>query len=144
MWILLLIIPSFAFASACHPECHYACDDPVCLAICETVCEAPACEFNQTCGYSPSCSVQCPLDMCESESCPVCETVCAPPPSETCGQILCEATSCSWKCRKPFNCPKPLCELQCEQPACAYSASGTSLEGIFVGWVFLWIIFMIL
>lgn len=143
MWgiLLFVIFPSFVFASACHAECRYVADDPRFPPICETVCDALACEFNQTCGYSPSCRIQCPLDMCELDSCPQCETICAPPPSEACGEILCEATSCSWKCRKPKAHERPplLYEVECEEPACAYSAAG----GIFVGWVFLWMILIL-
>lgn len=125
MILFLILALSAATAASCHPECRYACDDPVCPAICETVCEAPVCEFNQTCGYSPSCSVLCPQDMCESDTCPQCETHCSPPPSETCGDILCEETVCSWRCRKPTvqECPKPICEIQCEQPACEYASA---------------------
>lgn len=122
----LLILISLVGASGCHPECRYACDDPVCSAICEHICEDPVCQFNQTCGYSPSCSVRCPADMCESDACPQCETICSPPPVEECGDVLCEETVCAWKCRKPFNCPLPRCELNCEHPACEYTGNTTS------------------
>ena len=121
--MIILCLLFVLVASSCHPECRYLANDPVFPAICETVCDAPVCEFNQTCGYSPSCSVRCPLDMCEVDSCPQCETICAPPPSETCGDILCEATSCSWRCRKPNANERPPLEyeVQCEQPACEYA-----------------------
>ena len=33
-----------AIASAAHPECRYACDDPVCPALCHPVCAPPRCE----------------------------------------------------------------------------------------------------
>lgn len=124
LFLVLFLHLSIVFGG-CHPECRYACDDPVCPAVCETVCETPACEFNQTCGYSPSCEVRCPLDMCESDSCPACETICNPPPSEACGDVLCEATNCTWRCRKPTEaeCRKPLCEIVCERPACEYASS---------------------
>lgn len=140
MFLIFLFIVGVTLG--CHPECRYACDDPVCLAVCETVCELPACEFNQTCGYSPSCSVRCPPDMCESDTCPQCETICSPPPSPSCGDILCEATVCAWRCRKPTEaeCRKPICELQCEQPACEYA--GVATLGVSI-WLILFLFIMI-
>jgi len=131
--LLLIILSLFGLTvGACHPECRYACDDPVCPAICEPICEQPLCIFNETCSYSPQCSVVCPADMCESDACPACETHCNPSPIEECGSPLCEATNCYWKCRKPTEaeCPKPRCELSCEQPACEYTGSASQLVGL--------------
>lgn len=141
---LLLFILLYRAAAACHPECRWACDDPVCQAVCQPVCETPVCVLTNathpSCStFQPSCSVQCPANMCESDSCPQCETVCQPP-SDLCndGQLLCEATSCTWYCQKPTNCPYPRCELQCERPACETPASGTELKaGAFVTMLFL-------
>ena len=130
----LIIFSSFSLlvVGACHPECRYACDDPMCLAICEPICEEPRCEFNQSCPYTPQCHVVCPQDMCESDTCPACETHCNPPPVEACGSPLCEARNCDWKCRKPTEaeCPKPECQLTCEQPACEYTGSASHLVGL--------------
>lgn len=127
----------FTLCYSCHPQCRWACDDPVCNAVCHYQCHAPVCQTqcisNSTRCYGPSCSVRCPPNQCESDSCPNCETVCNPPscfnpqtyePVTDC-QNLCEATNCSWKCEKPTNCPYPKCQLMCEQPAC--QSSGTRL-----------------
>ncbi len=127
IFLLLFVI---TITSACHPECHYQCDDPVCFAICEPVCEDPVCQYqcenNATCTGTPHCSVRCPEDMCESDQCPACETVCSPAAIgtdcfENVCSPLCEETTCSWKCRLPSNCPQPICELACDAPACEYT-----------------------
>lgn len=127
--LLLMVVVSatMSVVHACHPECRWACDDPVCVAQCEPVCEEPRCEIN--CGGTdvrcqvPACSVRCPaVDMCESDTCPQCETVCQPPiclPLEAGAECapLCEAPRCTWQCHKP-TCEPPRCELACERPAC--------------------------
>lgn len=118
--MIFLLLITLSSAAGCHPLCSWLCDDPTCPAVCQPICSQPACQFNQTCGYSPVCSVRCPADQCESDSCPACETICADPPSLDCGVIECEITTCSWQCRKPLHCPYPRCELQCEHPACEY------------------------
>lgn len=69
-------------------DCHWQCSDPVCLSDCKPECE----EIN--------CVSMCPQDQCESDSCPQCE-------------ILCSPLKCNWKCKKPNNCPPPMCELKC-------------------------------
>ena len=102
----------------CHPECHWACDEPVCFAECMIVTEPPQC----TCANPliiPICRVDCTTDQCEMEQCPACETICTSPDS-SCGDIQCEQTQASWACRKPSSCPQPTCELMCEKPACEY------------------------
>jgi hypothetical protein len=142
MWILFISV-----AVACHPQCRYFCDDPVCNATCVPKCLPPACVIQCDTNsssikcYAPSCHVRCPPDMCESDACPSCETVCEPPQCfdqqtyqkyDGC-QNLCEATSCAWECSKPLNCPQPRCELMCEQPACrASSASILSINLLFL------------
>ncbi len=141
MFLLFLLI-SFAFA--CHPQCRYTCDDPICNASCVPKCNPPICEIQCDTNssyiqcYPPSCHVRCPPDMCESDACPQCETVCDPPYCfdrqtyqryEGC-QNLCEATNCTWQCSKPTNCPKPICELMCEQPACRTSSASRVTVGL--------------
>lgn len=128
MRALLLAALIAVLASACHPECSWMCDDPVCPADCIPVCEAPICTpscqnpANEAHCSKPHCWVHCPEDMCEDEMCPQCEVKCTPN-SISCRNHtavcvpLCEALSCSWSCVKP-DCPKPRCELQCAQPAC--------------------------
>ena len=124
--LLLALLPSIA--RACHPECRWACDDPVCTAVCEPVCDAPVCQVqcdnpaDVSACRAPHCWVRCPEDMCENEHCPACETVCAPldcsrNPEAVCS-ALCEETRCAWWCEKPTDCAAPRCELHCERPAC--------------------------
>lgn len=134
--MILLFIFAVAVGAACHPECHWQCDDPVCFPICDIHCQPPVCEYqcmgNATCvGHTPACSVQCPSDMCEADACPACETVCAPPPlvCNICSP-LCEATNCTWDCRKPHTCQYPRCELQCEDPACKRASAGTMVVNL--------------
>ncbi len=129
---LLLVWASTPLAQTCHPECHWQCDDPVCPAHCAPVCQAPQCQrcFNVSgslidcTDVSPSCGVSCPVDQCEADSCPACELQCSPAlchgQPDTC-LVLCEALQCGWVCQLPAHCPRPTCQLQCEQPACAYS-----------------------
>jgi len=134
--LTLLLLLSPHFARACHPECRWQSDDPVCTAVCEPKCQEPVCdvqcqvpEHASTC-VKPQCWVRCPNDGCESEHCPACETVCNPyfycsAHGAVCAP-LCEETRCSWACRKPIpgkECPLPRFELQCEHPACEYSGA---------------------
>ena len=109
----------------CHPECRWACDDPVCLADCTYVAEDPVCTCSNP-GRTPQCYVRCPPDQCESENCPTCETICEP--STACGTITCEQTVAAWACRKPTNCAPPQCELVCELPACEYTGTKNPWE----------------
>lgn len=141
--MLLLFI---AAALACHPECTWQCDDPVCAAECRPVCDEPVCEIQCEQGEQgeltrcapPRCVVRCPDDRCETDECPQCETVCEPPRcsgSAVC-TIHCEETSCGWACHKPRHCPKPHCELQCDEPCCQASSAtrlGASLLLLLVG-----------
>lgn len=150
--ILLLVFVWIAQGQSCHPECHWQCDDPVCAAVCEPICQPPVCEYqcmgNGTCpGHTPACSVNCPSDQCEVDMCPQCETICAPPPiaCSICSP-LCEQTNCTWRCRKPApgSCQYPRCELQCELPACVYSAAAPAFSGNAVVWLLLSAIVVIL
>lgn len=128
MYLLFLLIAT-SLATACHPECHWVCNDPICTAICEPVCDQPICEIchntsSLICLPTNRCITQCPSDMCEVDTCPQCETVCPPlcqgAPNCT---ILCEETECSWLCSLPRNCQRPTCSLMCEQPACEFSSA---------------------
>jgi len=127
-------MPTAVDPTACHPQCRWQCDDPVCPAVCHPVCARPKCEMQcqqlecPKCTVhceQPECSVRCPKEMCEKDSCPKCETVCAPAecktscvaPTANCAP-LCEETNCQWSCAKPTTCPRPKCELQCEKPKC--------------------------
>lgn len=156
LWAILLCLCTAT--SACHPECRYACDDPVCSAICKPHCRAPVCqiscenpEHERNCA-SPHCWNRCAEDQCEADTCPACETVCSPfvhcrSHGAVCSP-LCEAPVCSWKCRKPIagqECPLPRCELQCERPACEYNGtrSGAAILSIPLSvalWSLLWLV----
>jgi len=132
-----------ARAQTCDAECRWLCDDPVCPAVCVPDCLPPVCArclnhtlpdppyYNLTCRPTQRCHVTCPPDQCNADMCPACETTC---PTEGLCQnepvdeciVLCEAPQCGWRCSKPLNCPKPRCELQCEEPACAVSGGVTT------------------
>jgi hypothetical protein len=120
MFFIFLIL--FSVGDSCHPQCRYLCDDPVFNATCSIVCVKPDCIYDQTCDYSPACTIQCPEDQCESDSCPACETICQPSTHIECGQPLCAPPNCTWSCVKPTNPPPIRCEVQCERPACEYSS----------------------
>lgn len=140
--VLLFVTLAATEATKCHPECRWACDDPICPAVCHPICERPRCQMQcqeTQCAKCtvhcerPVCSVRCPKDMCEKESCPKCETVCSPAQCHTTCQApepvcspVCEETRCDWKCRKPENCPKPKCQLQCQKPACESPTTGAA------------------
>lgn len=134
--MLLLVLLFVSLTLCCHPECRWACDDPVCPAVCRSICEEPVCETTCTRGpitqcHPPVCTVRCPVDQCEADACPACETVCDPLVCTTVDapcKIRCQATECSWKCHLPSNCQRPHCVLQCEKPACEHvPASATTL-----------------
>jgi hypothetical protein len=128
---------------ACHPECTYQCDDPVCKAVCNYVvvrnvncnvqCNGSYTPLRGQCFQTPACHIIVPDDQCESDSCPVAQVQCgsvycnpAPPRGIVCS-TLCEEVELAWKCRKPTiqdGCREPICELQCEQPACAATSDG--------------------
>lgn len=131
--IIAIIFGAGTAGLACHPECHWQCDDPVEAADCSPRCESPNCEYN--CDdpkhlpndKTPNCIVRCPEDQCELDECPQCETICYPPRHLDDGcHILCEALVCEWDCREP-TIRKPICELVCEQPTCAADQSMTPL-----------------
>lgn len=119
MSILFLLLFSFVLST---PQCSWMCDDPVCPAICEPLCEETACQlFPQ--GYAqfarPDCETRCNTTGADpSQECPRCETVCKAPRCSPHCQIQCGPPRCAWQCRKP-ECPHPRCELQCEMAACS-------------------------
>ncbi len=139
--VLFVVFCGFAVigvqSQGCHPLCSWQCDNPVCRAVCRPVCQRPVCQFcfNSTlppvCYPLSGCSIQCPQDQCESDSCPTCATqcpnVCGARPNcyRECGQ-----TQCAWLCEKPLNCPRPTCVLQCEQPACPLSSAAHSIPSL--------------
>ena len=129
---LYIFIHFFVVSLACHPECRYQCDDPVCPAKCQAICSQPNCNilykvgdgnFTVLDGFSPNCNCQCTNDGCEADQCPQCEALCEEftscPEGAIC-EIQCLPIQANWYCEKPTNCPKPICELSCESPACAY------------------------
>lgn len=129
--LLLLLALKCSPTNACHPQCTWQCDDPACPAICEANC-------TDTCPTSSCDNAGC---TCESFSeaklnnctpplesaCPTCEAIqsginCQKNNGQECScNISCELTSCTWDCQTPSNCPKPKCELQCEEPTCQKS-----------------------
>jgi hypothetical protein len=136
--LLLLVVAStttLVRGQGCHPGCIWECDSPICYAVCSPICDAPACitvgcssRAPQRCSQAtPSCWTSCPPDQCQV-GCPECETICVPPLAfcESFGcAIECPETSCAWDCKKPTNCREPVCELQCNQTACMYSAASS-------------------
>jgi hypothetical protein len=147
--VFLALVPT---GGAQHPQCRWACDDPVCHAICRPVCEPPRCEAHctepHTCTVKPKCRTACDLngDVSETEACPSCETHCDPLPQHCAAHEcspLCEAPVCGWVCEKPppSLCAKPRCELQCEQPTCAHEGpppkSATAATHVVAGFLLL-------
>jgi hypothetical protein len=128
-WLLLLS----QIAWACHPECTWQCDDPVCPAVCGFVCQPRVCSI--VCPYRRPCPIEprffnhCPPDQCESDECPACEIL-VEGLAEFCPFCngTCEELECAWQCRKP-DCPYPKCILQCEEPACQYQPPTPSGSG---------------
>jgi hypothetical protein len=132
--MMFILFYLFTVIDSCHPECLYECNVPVCPAVCVPITIPPSCEacINHTnplkCyNVDNDCYIHCPPNQCEQDSCPVCEVICSP---DICNNIPncfveCEETQSSWYCRKPtsIECPPPVCILQCEQPACAFSIS---------------------
>lgn len=148
LWLVLIVNAVYG----CHPECTWACDSPMCPAVCHPVCQQPVCSVcvntggSQLCLNVSQCVVGCPGDMCESEVCPQCETVCPDlcrgTPNCT---IMCQAPQCSWQCSKPLDCPYPQCMLQCEHPACEYTGNdgGTSETSMVIS-LFILVVYIIL
>lgn len=141
--LALLAVVSVHPTTAAHPECRWACDDPICPADCVPVCEAPNCTVQCTSPaqcLAPSCTIFCPPDQAESDSCPTCTVNCAAPVCDhpAC-QITCGAPECTWYCTKPVVCRPPTCALQCERPACegpAPSSGHRCSVSVLLLWVF--------
>lgn len=139
MWILLLFP---VISIACHPLCVWTCDSPVCNATCTPVCQPANCSTVCVTGScnAPNCEIICPEDMCESDSCPTCSAQCQQLSGCSLNadcSIQCQPVDCAWKCEKPTDCPSPICELNCEHPACEFSSGFLTSPGIFVIFVFL-------
>jgi len=126
---------------ACHPECRYLCDDPVCYPTCVAKVEPPRCTVNCNSCFIPEpgqCNFHCNSvslsngDFCEADSCPIAETLCSElvcsnlPNGVTCS-VLCEAPVSGWHCVEPTHCKKPICKLQCEKPACEFAGQSKIL-----------------
>lgn len=147
--LFLLLLPSVVLS--CHPQCRWACDDPVCQAECYSVCQPPKCDVQCTGGGGTNCSPNCWIhknaDQCESETCPQAEIKCAQLTGEACTgcQVLCEPPVCSWHCIKPiYHCKEPTCVLQCERPACEYNvnSSGGTTMSVMWGLILLLLVFV--
>jgi hypothetical protein len=135
MVFILLFIIIFPYAiQTCHPECNYACTDPVCAASCKIITSTPRCDIcfrdlernTSICSSinNKNCVVSCPPDECESDQCPSCEILCNPLcRDDPLCYIECQEIQSSWKCSVPTNCPLPICVLLCEAPACQYSSN---------------------
>lgn len=113
----------------CKPGCHWKCDNPVCPQVCKPKCNKPECHVRckelppATCTVKcdkPKCRIECGKG-CVKKTCPPCVTKCDPPvchvkcckPKPKCVNV-CRRPRCTWECRKPENCPKPKCEMVCE------------------------------
>lgn len=132
MILLYAFIHFTVVAMACHPQCRYQCDDPVCSAVCQPVCATPNCEIVYKVGdgnyttlpnYSPTCTCSCANDGCEADQCPQCQALCEEftscPEGAIC-EIHCLPIQAYWYCQKPKDCPLPSCQSFCEQPSCQY------------------------
>jgi hypothetical protein len=110
MILLLLFTSVYALA----PQCRWACDDPMCDAICEAVCDMPQCNFTGTpcIGYSPQCSYTCNQTYAALPA--VCDSTCQPPPCVG-TTIACAPLNCGWRCIVG-ECVQPQCQAVCEMP----------------------------
>jgi hypothetical protein len=136
----ILVALFIAYVTGCHPECRYACDDPICAAVCAPDCQPVNCSVVCVTGTCTPpgglrCVIDCPADQCESDSCPACQPLCEEVPAD-CPPVCethCQPPVCTWQCRKPTDCPQPRCELVCERPACESSNVYTG-AGWQLGW----------
>jgi hypothetical protein len=128
--MFLYFVILITLTNACHPECAWQCNSPVCPAVCVPICQPPVCSVtcpeNRPCQITPQFYSSCPMDMCESDFCPECEIL-VRGLREFCPFCngTCEEIECAWHCEKP-ECPYPRCELQCERPACEFIGPTTS------------------
>jgi hypothetical protein len=126
--ILLFISTSLAVL----PECRFACDDPVCNAICGAMCDPPNCTSTDP-QCVVSCATRCNETVIDTDSPPSCVTRCDPCAM---GSIQCAALNCGWVCEKGETCAQPRCELQCEMPAFPFHSlisSGSRIAGVGLG-----------
>jgi hypothetical protein len=133
---LFLTVVLISISYACHPECSWQCDNPVCAAVCEPVCQPYNCSqcisttttTTECQKIHVGCAVNIQQDQCETDQCPVAELVCA----NLCQgisncSITCAQLECGWSCQKPDNCPYPVCQLNCEQPACEITSDASTI-----------------
>jgi hypothetical protein len=137
--LLLLLTPSLSVV----PQCSYACDDPVCSAVCvprcppnsvscATVCSLPG---NPCALFAPSCLITCARNQVVNTSrVPECEVHCATLApactSSGCAIECAPLIGCGWDCSKNDSCPRPRCEQMCELPLYPYVSSGASFNVI--------------
>jgi hypothetical protein len=128
-WLPFYLVTSgIAWAQEpCHPSCSWQCDNPICPAICDTVCEEALCQ-NESCD-TPDC--QCTsFGMLQTifcgplaNDCPLCTVAregidCLDGQGQVCScTASCQTKDCKQVCHKPA-CPKPTCELVCENALC--------------------------
>lgn len=118
---IVLILNLNANVFACHPECIAqppTGGELVTKSICTAVCKQPTCTVQPTSCPAPKCTIKCPVDQCESDTCPACETVCEEPTVPGC-QTSCEAPQCNWKCYTPVVL-NPAINFTCDQPTCEF------------------------
>jgi hypothetical protein len=127
LFLLLLLFVSASLAVL--PECRFACDDPVCNAVCGAMCDPPNCTSTDP-QCTVSCTTSCNETVIDTNNPPSCVTRCNPC---TMGSISCTAPNCGWVCERGETCAQPLCELQCEMPAYPFQSlisSGSRLGGV--------------
>ena len=119
---------------ACHPACHWVCDAPECRARCHSVVAPPNCSVvcvnpaHQSSCDKARCAITCEEDevSCETDACPNCQVLCeqvhCSNQAALC-DVVCSPPEAHWECTTPLSCPKPVCDLQCDAPACAGSDS---------------------
>jgi len=116
-------------AYACHPECRWQCDNPVCPALCQVTCKKNPCSSSTCTDQSCRCasSTDPVITQCEGPltgNCATCTVGQSGLNCRTAGgyncqcETQCTTESCSWTCQTPISCPKPTCHLECESPAC--------------------------
>lgn len=129
MRVLFLLFIGFTWATVV-PTCSWACNDPVCDAVCENKCAPVNCTITPmgSCPQvsGPSCSITCP-PVNDTTVCPMCTVDCAALPvacTDGGSSITCDPANCGFECRPPGYCAYPTCQLQCNSPVCTAPAWG--------------------
>lgn len=134
---MIFILFFIVLTRAQPPLCTWACDTPVCNAVCTAIATPPRCTSQcvvppgdpEPFCYAPSCWTTCPsaVEM-NVTTCPACETRCSPlqciPTSASC-TIQCEPVSAYWSCQKNLSCPQPTCQQVCESYTCQQPSSAS-------------------